>query len=251
MFALWPPDYGDRARRCARDGMNAGEIARELGVPRSTVRGWLSGRSRPDGVDRRRIPRPEFDTLPGASYAYLLGVYLGDGYIAELERTCALRVFCDSRYPRIIREITRAIRAILPAYSVAVKKDPVQNVTRLITNYRWWPVLFPQHGPGRKHEREISLESWQREITERHPESLIRGLIHSDGCRVVATIRKGKKRYRYSRLLLCQPIRGHQGDLLRPPRSPRNLLDKVEPERHSGRAARGRRGPRRVRGRKR
>jgi len=196
MFALWQPDYGDRARRCARDGMNAGEIARELGVPRSTVRGWLSGTSRPDGVDRRRIPRPEFDTLPGASYAYLLGVYPGDGYIAELERTCALRVFCDSRYPRIIREITGAI---LPAYSVAVKKDPVQNVTRLITNYRWWPVLFPQHGPGRKHEREISLESWQREITERHPESLIRGLIHSDGCRVVATIRKGKKRYRYSR----------------------------------------------------
>ena len=30
---------------------------------------------------------------------------------------------------------------------------------------RWkhWPCLFPQHGPGRKHERPIVLEDWQRD----------------------------------------------------------------------------------------
>jgi hypothetical protein len=48
---------------------------------------------------------------------------------------------------------------------------------------------FPQHGPGRKHLRSIVLAEWQLELTEKHPGSLIRGLIHSDGCRVVNRFR--------------------------------------------------------------
>jgi len=47
------------------------------------------------------------------------------------------------------------------------------------------PYVFPQHGRGRKHTRPIRLTAWQRALTERHPKCLIRGLIHSDGCRVV------------------------------------------------------------------
>jgi hypothetical protein len=45
--------------------------------------------------------------------------------------------------------------------------------------------LFPQHGPGKKHRRAIELLPWQREITRRYPERLLRGLIQSDGCRVL------------------------------------------------------------------
>jgi hypothetical protein len=48
---------------------------------------------------------------------------------------------------------------------------------------------FPQHGPGKKHRRPIVLADWQRELTGRHPEALIRGLVHSDGCRVVNRFR--------------------------------------------------------------
>lgn len=44
---------------------------------------------------------------------------------------------------------------------------------------------FPQHGPGRKHLRRIVLSDWQLELTHQHPGALIRGLIHSDGCRVL------------------------------------------------------------------
>jgi hypothetical protein len=29
-----------------------------------------------------------------------------------------------------------------------------------------WPCLFPQHGPGRKHNRRIALEPWQRAIVD-------------------------------------------------------------------------------------
>jgi hypothetical protein len=46
-----------------------------------------------------------------------------------------------------------------------------------------WLDAFPQHGAGRKHERPIVLEPWQREIVDRHPREFLRGLIHSDGCR--------------------------------------------------------------------
>ena len=48
-----------------------------------------------------------------------------------------------------------------------------------------WSDLFPQHGPGRKHERAIVLAPWQRDIVARHTWPFVRGLVHSDGCRTV------------------------------------------------------------------
>ena len=66
-----------------------------------------------------------------------------------------------------------------------------------------WPCLFPQHGPGRKHLRPISLEPWQSEIVERYPGRFLRGLFHSDGCRVtnwaVRQVAGTAKRYEYPR----------------------------------------------------
>jgi hypothetical protein len=50
------------------------------------------------------------------------------------------------------------------------------------------PVIlhaFPQRGPGRKHLRRILLATWQSELTACWPQALLRGLIHSDGCRTV------------------------------------------------------------------
>ena len=61
------------------------------------------------------------------------------------------------------------------------------------------PVLFPQHGPGRKHERPIKLVGWQRAVTEVRARDLVRGLIHSDGCRYLARQRVGGKTYEYVR----------------------------------------------------
>jgi hypothetical protein len=52
-----------------------------------------------------------------------------------------------------------------------------------------WPCLFPQHGPGRKHHRRIALEPWQQALVDQATEEFVCGLIHSDGCRVVANDR--------------------------------------------------------------
>jgi hypothetical protein len=47
------------------------------------------------------------------------------------------------------------------------------------------------------------LEAWQREIVREHPAALLRGLLHSDGCRVrnwaTRTVAGVKKRYEYPR----------------------------------------------------
>jgi hypothetical protein len=75
----------------------------------------------------------------------------------------------------------------------------------VITTVSWkhWPCLFPQHGPGRKHERPIALEDWQSGIVEAHPAAFLRGLFHSDGCRLTnstwRTVAGQRKRYRYPR----------------------------------------------------
>jgi intein/homing endonuclease len=43
-------------------------------------------------------------------------------------------------------------------------------------------ALFPQHGPGKKHNRKIVLHDWQEKIIEEYPFDFLKGLIYSDGC---------------------------------------------------------------------
>ena len=65
-----------------------------------------------------------------------------------------------------------------------------------------WICLFPQHGDGRKHERTIELEPWQRWVAvERYPHMLLRGLIHSDGCRATNRVRVRGRSYEYTRYM--------------------------------------------------
>jgi hypothetical protein len=59
-----------------------------------------------------------------------------------------------------------------------------------------WRCLFPQHGSGTKHNRHIALEPWQQALVDQATEEFVIGLIHSDGCRVVANDR-GVRSIRY------------------------------------------------------
>lgn len=126
--------------------------------------------------------RPE--SLPAAAYSYLLGFYLGDGWLSRYQRDVyGLRIVTDARYRRIIAECAAAMQAVMPENRVSIQKRPNRAVEIRCSSKRW-PLLFPQHGPGRKHERRIVLEPWQEAIVAHHPWQLLRGLIHSDGCRV-------------------------------------------------------------------
>ncbi len=74
-----------------------------------------------------------------------------------------------------------------------------------------WPCLFPQHGPGRKHARLIALTDWQRALCDRSPELLLRGLIHSDGCRSLNRVTGAGKTYAYPRYTFTN----HSADIRR------------------------------------
>ncbi len=70
-----------------------------------------------------------------------------------------------------------------------------------------WPCVLPQHGPGRKHERAIVLTRWQQDLVDADPWPLIRGLIHSDGCRAINRVRVDGKRYSYPRYFFANESR--------------------------------------------
>ena len=93
------------------------------------------------------------------------------------------------------------MRAVFPDNSVCrVRKTGCHNVK---VYSKHLGCLFPQHGPGKKHERLIALEPWQQEIVDAHPWEFIRGLIHSDGCRITnwttRIVGGERKRYEYPR----------------------------------------------------
>jgi hypothetical protein len=101
----------------------------------------------------------------------------------------------DARYPSIIYQAMEAMAAMrAPTHGRANLLDRVGCV-EISACWQHWPCLFPQHGPGRKHARPILLEPWQAGIAAAHPQMLLRGLIHSDGCRVTNRVWGGKYRY--------------------------------------------------------
>ena len=114
-------------------------------------------------------------------------MYLGDGYIvATAKAVYRLRIYLDMRYPGIIRECAEAMAAVMPNNRVDVRQTRPDHKCMQIGAYsRSLPCLFPQHGPGMKHTRRIVLADWQQDLIDQDPRPLIRGLIHSDGCRVI------------------------------------------------------------------
>ncbi len=107
-----------------------------------------------------------------------------------------LRVFCADAWPGLIDECAAAMTNVLARRVQRVQK---QGCVGVQSYSKHWPCLLPQHGPGHKHHRPIFLAGWQQPIIDEHPGSLLRGLFHSDGCRVTNRIRRGDKAYEYPR----------------------------------------------------
>jgi hypothetical protein len=139
--------------------------------------------------------RPSFRGTPGSRLLLLLGLYLGDGCISRAQRVFSLRITLDSKYPTIINRCCEAINLLMPAQRAGVLRRS-DGCTDVWLYSKHWPCLFPQHGPGRKHTRRIALEPWQQMLVAKATEEFVLGLIHSDGCRVVANDR-GVKSIRY------------------------------------------------------
>jgi hypothetical protein len=177
-------------------GIGARRIARRLDLPLSTVRDWLAGKvpkhsrdgAAPAGsvCQRCGCDAHQFDELP-SDYAYLLGLYLGDGCISAHPRDVfRLRITLDSRYPGIIAAAAAAVAEVRGG-PAAVQRRAHENCVEVYSYWKQWPCYLPQHGAGLKHKRRIFLADWQQGLVEQWPDQLVRGLIHSDGCRFTNT----------------------------------------------------------------
>ncbi|HET8527068.1 MAG TPA: transcriptional regulator [Actinomycetota bacterium] len=122
-------------------------------------------------------------------------MYLGDGSIARHPRAYKLRVVQDTRYLNSIEEIRRAMATVRHCEIDRIRTVQHVGCVEVYTYWTHWPCVFPQHGPGTKHQRRIVLAAWQASIVAEQPASLLRGLIHSDGCRVINRVGKGKYAY--------------------------------------------------------
>jgi hypothetical protein len=207
-----------RALSLIENGFPLRVISMSTGISRATLRDWRDHPEK-DG-SRVSCPRCADDpTLPepGADYAYLLGLYLGDGCISfagdPAKRVWKLRVVCCDSWPGLIQECARAMRAVRPDNKVMTVRKP--GCTEVVSCSKHWPCLFPQHGPGRKHTRKIELAEWQRVVVERYPGDFARGLFHSDGYRgpnrVCRTWDGAEHWYEYPRYLFTN----NSADILR------------------------------------
>jgi hypothetical protein len=127
-------------------------------------------------------------------------MYLGDGHISRYPRTWRMRITLDLQWLRIMLLCADAMEAVFPHNRVALLCEDPRSRCAVASVYSTELVsLFPQHGPGVKHLREIRLTEWQAEIVAADTEHFLRGLIHSDGCRFVNRVRRGRKTYEYPR----------------------------------------------------
>ncbi|MDR3080384.1 MAG: helix-turn-helix domain-containing protein [Streptomyces sp.] len=198
------PSVRAQAVALMRQGVPNRVVAERLNVPRGTVSWWRSEDRKARGETYRQptdCPRCTGRAFDKVAYAYLLGLYLGDGHIVSRYKQHHLSIFCDATQTGLIAAAEDAIRKVIPQPNVRQRRKA--GCVEVKSHTRHWTCMFPQHGPGKKHERLIVLEPWQQEIVDAHPWEFIRGLIHSDGCRIInwttRMVAGERKRYEYPR----------------------------------------------------
>lgn len=204
MYRIHSESTREEVRSLIDLGISDYEIARRTGVGRSTVLRWRHHGipDPPAPAVREVVDRSRWDEEERLTYAYLLGLYLGDGYIGTHGSTHSLVIACDIQYIRILAQVIGAVGTFAPK-PPSVLRPKGTNGVRVTSYWRSWPQLFPQHGPGSKLDRKIELVDWQIEIVDQHPKAFLRGLIHSDGSRCMNTfkmkLKDGPKEYSYPR----------------------------------------------------
>jgi hypothetical protein len=110
-----------RSNRCAGCSSSASTTARSprsLEFPSPRCGGGARNQHRGRGREVKRLaghpaPRCNGRSVDEPIYAYLLGLYLGDGHIVEMKRgVYRLSISQDERYPGLIAECSRAMARV-------------------------------------------------------------------------------------------------------------------------------------------
>jgi len=188
---------------------NKKKISRITGINRATIRDCINKYGSVAGLEKYRQENVE---IVGESslvvelkkqddpenlhqhYAYLFGLYLGDGCISKMNRVHRLRIALDMKYPDIIQSAVDVLETLFPDNQIGIV-DCIGCVN-VSLYHKYLPQIFPQDGDGKKHDRDIILEDWQQYIVDDYPLEFFRGLYHSDGSRS-QNIVNGKNYPRY------------------------------------------------------
>jgi hypothetical protein len=113
------------------------------------------------------------------SLAYIVGVALGDGNLSRNSRTTRLRVTCDNKYPKIIIEITKHLKIILPKNSVShYSRRNCTDVT--INSNKLENLLGWTKSGGSKEKQKVTVPDWIVN-NKTYTKECLRGLFQTDG----------------------------------------------------------------------
>jgi len=98
---MHPQTTVDRARRLSQLGLIDREVAQITGVPIRTIQKWRTGTRRGPCKPRRTdCPRCTGRPLDEPAYSYVLGLYLGDGWLTRGRKDVfALNLACCDDWP--------------------------------------------------------------------------------------------------------------------------------------------------------
>lgn len=197
------------------EGRNKSEIELFTGIPRSTIRdcikrfgtlkaldAWIATETQPMLIQKLRGELAGNYADLRHAYAYIFGLYLGDGNLSLVRKTLRLRITLDAKYPNIIQKCVIDLQTILPDNQIGLVHrlhNGQPSCIDVSAFYKQWDLLLPQHGTGEKHNRPIVLEAWQHAIVEQYPLEFFRGLYHSDGSRFMNRVNVAGKDYEYPR----------------------------------------------------
>lgn len=169
------------------DGQKCLKLEKEYNISRGTIRYWYNNKENYYNSETISI----LDIEP-KSYSYILGLYLGDGYINKMKRTYKLRITLDVNQDLVIDECIKHLKILFPKNKINPVKRKNKNCLDVIVYSNKLNIYFPQLGNGMKHQRKIELTKEQIEIID--TKFLMKGLFHSDGSFYIA----GNKYPRYN-----------------------------------------------------
>ncbi len=169
IISLFESGYSDR------------KISMKLSIDRSTVKKYKNISS--DNTPKTFSSIIDIDDNVKKFYAYILGLYLGDGDISKYARTYRLRLYFHSINDRdVIERAVYSLSKLFPKNKISTYDQLHAKCTVVSVYNSAIPELFPQHGSGKKHSRCVSLTNSQINILDKKcSKFLLAGLHDSDG----------------------------------------------------------------------
>lgn len=174
-------------------GQSKKSLSKKYKISRATIKYWVDNRenftsrikkfnkfvSYDEILDDHNSIK-EFIVENKAAYNYILGFYLGDGYIDQMPRTYRLRLAIDIFQKNVIEYCYKELKKLFPKNSINIIDNLKENLVNITVYSNKLKYLYPQSfESGKKHNRKIELSKLQIECIDY--ENLLKGLFHSDG----------------------------------------------------------------------